>query len=161
MFDMVLLSVLRCWHFRDGMPIREITRHTGLSRNTVRKYLASGELEPRYCRPKFLSKRDEYEQTLTSWLHRETKRPRKQRPTAKHLHQDLVQMLGHNWMQSNRNPHKHLFIADMGFTERLKDADDIQLITGSVPLDKWKALLEQGDPLIEGLTWSNGLEQSS
>jgi hypothetical protein len=64
-------------------------------------------------------------------------------------------------MQSNRNPHKHLFIADMGFTERLKDADDIQLITGSVPLDKWKALLEQGDPLIEGLTWSNGLEQSS
>jgi transposase len=90
MFDMVLLSVLRCWHFRDGMPIREITRHTGLSRNTVRKYLASGELEPRYCRPKFLSKRDEYEQTLTSWLHRETKRPRKQRPTAKHLHQDLV-----------------------------------------------------------------------
>ena len=47
MIDMALLSVLRRWHFRDGMPIREITRRTGLSRNTVRKYLASGELEPR------------------------------------------------------------------------------------------------------------------
>ena len=52
MIDMALLSVLRRWHFRDGMPIREIARRTGLSRNTVRKYLASGELESRYRRPK-------------------------------------------------------------------------------------------------------------
>ena len=41
----------------------------------------------------------------------------------------------------------------MGFTERLDDANEIQLITGSVPMDKWKALLEQGDPLIEGSGW--------
>jgi transposase len=52
MIDMALLSGLRRWYFRDGMPIREITRRTGLSRNTMRKYLASGELEPRYRRPK-------------------------------------------------------------------------------------------------------------
>ena len=51
------------------------------------------------------------------------------------------------------NTHKHLFIADMGFPERLDDANGIQLITGSVPLDKWKALLEQGEPLIEGSGW--------
>ena len=38
---------------------------------------------------------------LTSWLHREVKRPRKQRLKAKHLDQNSVQMLGHNWMQSN------------------------------------------------------------
>jgi hypothetical protein len=44
MIDMALLCVLRRWHFRDGMPIRETTRGTGLSRNTVRKYRASGEL---------------------------------------------------------------------------------------------------------------------
>ena len=79
MIDMALLSVLRRWHFREGMPIREITLRTGLSRNTVRKYLASGELEPRYKRPKSPSKLDDYELTLTSWLHREAKRPRKQR----------------------------------------------------------------------------------
>jgi transposase len=35
-----LVSVIRRWHLRDGMPIREIARRTGLSRNTVRKYLA-------------------------------------------------------------------------------------------------------------------------
>jgi len=51
------------------------------------------------------------------------------------------------------NTHKHLFIADMGFTERLEDATGIQLITGSVPLDKWKVLLEQGAPQIEGSGW--------
>lgn len=72
------------------MPIREIIRRTGLFRNTLRKYLASGELETRYRRPKSPSKLDDYEQTLTSWLHRKTKRPRKQRRTAEYLHQDLV-----------------------------------------------------------------------
>ena len=51
------------------------------------------------------------------------------------------------------NAHKHLFIADIGSTERLDDANNIQLVTGSVPLNKWKALLEQGDPLIEGSGW--------
>ena len=63
---------------------------------------ASVELEPHYRRPKFPSKLDDYEKTLTSWLHRKTKRPRKQRRTAMHLHQNLVQILGHNWMQSNK-----------------------------------------------------------
>jgi transposase len=82
MIDIALLSVLRRWHFRDGMPIREIAGRTGLSRSTVRKYLASGELDPQYRRPKSLSKLDDYEQALTSWLHRETKRPCKQRLTV-------------------------------------------------------------------------------
>ena len=45
---MALVSVIRRWHLREGMPIREIARRTGLSRNTVRKYLASQELEPAY-----------------------------------------------------------------------------------------------------------------
>jgi transposase len=63
MIDMALLSVVRRWHFRGGMLIREITRRTGLSRNTVRKYQASGELEPHYRQPKSPSKLDDYEQT--------------------------------------------------------------------------------------------------
>lgn len=36
---MDLPSVIRRWHFRQGIPIREIRRRTGLSRNTIRKYL--------------------------------------------------------------------------------------------------------------------------
>jgi transposase len=90
--DVALLSVIRRWHFREGMPIREITRRTGLSRNTVRKYLASGVVEPRYPNRKSPSKLDDYELTLTSWLFRESRRHRKQRKNIKQLHSDLVQL---------------------------------------------------------------------
>ena len=92
MIDVALLSVIRRWHFREGMPIREITRRTGLSRNTVRKYLASGVVEPRYPKRKSPSKLDDYELTLTSWLFRESRRHRKQRKTLKQLHSDLLQL---------------------------------------------------------------------
>lgn len=92
MIDVALLSIIRRWHFREGMPIREITRRTGLSRNTVRKYLASGVVEPRYPTRKSPSKLDDYELTLTSWLFRESRRHRKQRKTVKQLHSDLVQL---------------------------------------------------------------------
>jgi len=87
-----LLSVIRRWHFREGMPIREISRRTGLSRNTVRKYLANGVVEPRYPKRKSPSKLDDYELTLTSWLFRESRRHRKQRKTLKQLHSDLMQL---------------------------------------------------------------------
>jgi transposase len=90
--DVALLSVIRRWHFREGMPIREISRRTGLSRNTVRKYLASGVVEPRYPKRRSPSKLDDYELTLTSWLFRESRRHRKQRKTLKQLHSDLVQL---------------------------------------------------------------------
>jgi len=39
---MGFLSVIRRWALRDKMPIREISRRTGLSRNTIRKYLREG-----------------------------------------------------------------------------------------------------------------------
>jgi transposase len=43
-----LLSVIRRWHLRDGMAIREIARRTELSRNTIRKYLSTGIVELQY-----------------------------------------------------------------------------------------------------------------
>lgn len=89
---MALVSVIRRWHLRDGMPIREIARRTGLSRNTVRKYLASQALEPAYPPRKTPSKLDEYEETLTNWLFRESRRHRKQRRTVKRLYRDLVSL---------------------------------------------------------------------
>jgi len=46
--NVALLSVIRRWHLRDGMSIREVSRRTGLSRNTVRKYLTNGVVEPKY-----------------------------------------------------------------------------------------------------------------
>jgi len=87
-----LLSVIRRWHHREGMPIREIVRRTGLSRNTVRKYLASGVVEPQYPKRKSESKLDEYAASLTNWLHRESRRSRKQRRSVKQLYFDLVEL---------------------------------------------------------------------
>ncbi len=88
--DVALLSVIRRWHLRDGMPIREIARRTGLSRNTVRKYLASKVVEPAYPPRKSPSRLNDYEETLTNWLFRESRRHRKQRRTVKQLYRDLV-----------------------------------------------------------------------
>jgi IS30 family transposase len=39
--DMAFLSIIRRWHKREHVPIREISRRTGVSRNTIRKYLRS------------------------------------------------------------------------------------------------------------------------
>ena len=55
---MALLSVIRRWHFREGIPIREIERRTGLSRNTIRKYLRSDTVEPKFKVPARPSKLD-------------------------------------------------------------------------------------------------------
>ena len=49
--EMALLSVIRRWHFREGMSIREISKRTGLSRNTVRRYLREGTVEPKFKVP--------------------------------------------------------------------------------------------------------------
>ena len=87
---MDLLSVIRRWRHRDGLPIREIKRRTGLSRNTIRKYLASDVVEPKYPARKSVSKLDPYAEVLSSWLTRESKRSRKRRRNLKQLHRDLV-----------------------------------------------------------------------
>ena len=68
MIDMALLSVIRCWAFREGMPIREISRRTGLSRNTIRKYLRSDAKEPLFRAPERPSKLDPFAAKLSGWL---------------------------------------------------------------------------------------------
>ena len=57
---MALLSVIRRWHFREGMPIREIERRTGLSRNTIRKYLRADTVEPKFKVPERPGKLDPF-----------------------------------------------------------------------------------------------------
>ena len=90
MIDMDLLSVIRRWSFRDRMPIREISRRTGLSRNTIRKYLRSEAVEPQFQAPVRPSKLDPFAQKLSGWLRTEAKKSRKQKRTVKQLHSDLV-----------------------------------------------------------------------
>ncbi|MDV3482756.1 IS21 family transposase, partial [Sphingobium yanoikuyae] len=89
---MDLLSVIRRWHFRQEISIREIKRRTGLSRNTIRKYLRSDAVEPSFKVPVRPSKLDPFADKLSAWLRVESKKSRKQKRTAKQLYVDLVEL---------------------------------------------------------------------
>jgi transposase len=88
--DMALLSVIRRWHFRQQIPIREIERRTGLSRNTIRKYLRTDAVEPQFNLPYRPSKLDPFAEKLTGWLRQEAGKSRKQKRSTKQMHADLV-----------------------------------------------------------------------
>lgn len=92
MIDVSLLSVMRRWYFRDGLSKREITRRTGLSRNTVRRYLKDDIAEPVYPQRDPSGKIKAFEEVLISWLKREARRRRKERKTVKNLYEDLLPM---------------------------------------------------------------------
>ena len=87
---MDLLSVIRRWHLRDGMSLREIGRRTGLSRNTIRKYLRSGTVVPQFSVPERPSNLDPFAEKLSGWLRIEAGKSRKQKRTVKQMHVDLV-----------------------------------------------------------------------
>ena len=87
---MALLSVIRRWALRDRISIRAISRRTGLSRNTIRKYLRSGAVEPKFKVPDRPSKLDRFADKLAHWLKVEAGRSRKHKRTVKQLHADLV-----------------------------------------------------------------------
>ena len=65
---MGLLNVIRRLSLREQLPIREIARRTGLSRNTVRKYLKSGAVEPTFATPERPIKLDPFAEKLAGWL---------------------------------------------------------------------------------------------
>jgi Transposase and inactivated derivatives len=87
---MGLLNVIRRMAFREHLAIREIARRTGLSRNTVKKYLRAGTVEPKFAVPERPSKLDPFAEKLSAWLRSEAAKSRKQRRPLKHLHADLV-----------------------------------------------------------------------
>ena len=87
---MAILSAIRRWHLRDEISIRAIARRTGLSRNTIQKYLAADTVEPRYAKRVGVSKLDEFADKLEHWLDTEASKGRKQRRRLKQLHIDLV-----------------------------------------------------------------------
>ncbi len=87
---MELLNVIRRMSLRLKLPIREIARRTGLSRNTVKKHLKADTVEPKFAIPDRPSKLDPFAEKLGSWLKSEAGKSRKQRRTLKQLHADLV-----------------------------------------------------------------------
>ncbi|AVK29375.1 IS21 family transposase [Pseudomonas aeruginosa] len=89
MIDVALLSIIRRWHLRDHVSLREIAKRLGISRNTVRRYLRSGTIEPTYSRAAGPTVLDGYAEKLSAWLKAEANRTRKQRRSLLQLHQDL------------------------------------------------------------------------
>ena len=89
MIDVATLSVIRRWALREQLSIREIARRTGLSRNTIRKYLLAYAVEPHYAKRVSPSKLDPFALKFTGWLKAEVGRSRKQRRTVKQMHVNL------------------------------------------------------------------------
>jgi transposase len=61
-----------------------------LSRNTIKKYLNAGTVEPKFAAPVRPSKLDPFAEKLGAWLKTEAGKSRKQRRTLKQLHADLM-----------------------------------------------------------------------
>lgn len=74
---MGLLNIIRQLRLRHGLPIREIARQTGLSRNTAKNYLNAGTIEPSFATPERLSKLDPFADKLAGWLKTEAGKSRK------------------------------------------------------------------------------------
>ena len=92
---MGMLAKIRRMYFRDKVPLREIARQTGLSRNTLRHWLRQGEMrEPAYPPRTVPSILDPYKEQLVSWLRADSHRPKRDRRTAKVLFQ-LLQAQGY------------------------------------------------------------------
>jgi transposase len=90
-----MLAKIRRMYFRDKVPLREIARQTGLSRNTLRHWLRQSEMrEPAYPKRTNPSQLDPYKDQLVNWLRTDSQRPKRDRRTAKVLFQ-LIQAQGY------------------------------------------------------------------
>ena len=92
MINVALLGIIRRWHLRDQIPIRDIARRLDISRNTVRRYLRSETTKPSYAERRSTSGLDKYPVQLSGWLKAETTKPRKQRRNLKQIHEDVKEL---------------------------------------------------------------------
>ena len=87
MITMEMLGGIRRMHVRDKMSVRTISKRTGLSRNTLRKWLATPEevAVPKYVRAKGFSKLGAFADELEQALKADAKRNKQDRRTGKAL----------------------------------------------------------------------------
>jgi transposase len=88
-----MLAKIRRMRLREGLPIREISRRTGLSKNTVKQWLRrEGVTEPRYPKRTSKSVLDPWTQHLEAALRTDEHRPARDRRTAKALFEQIRAM---------------------------------------------------------------------
>ena len=88
MITMEILGKIRRMYLRDKLSLHEITKRTGLSRNTIRSWLRKPEDEtgpPAYVREKNPGKLSPYHATLELALKADALRNKQNRRTAKAL----------------------------------------------------------------------------
>jgi transposase len=88
--DVSMLSLIRRLHLREGISLREIARRTGVSRNTIKKYLAGKIVEPRYKARPARSKLAPYAEQLIVRLKTAARAARKQRKSVKQMYRELA-----------------------------------------------------------------------
>ncbi|MNM14199.1 hypothetical protein D3C81_244040 [compost metagenome] len=157
---MALLGIIRRWHIRDQVPLREIARRLGISRNTVRRYLRSETVEPTYSERRSTRAIDKYAFQLSALLKTEAARSRKQRRTLKQIHEDLKELgfegsydrvaaFARTWREgqtervnpSSKRTVPEINLVDSDFYQYFFQLSDIGHFIGAAPL-----LKPEGDP---------------
>ncbi len=84
---MEMMGKVRRMYLRDKMSLHEIAKRTGLSRNTIRRWLRSPKetAPPTYCRSEVPCKLSAFHEALEQALKADAHRPKQNRRTAKAL----------------------------------------------------------------------------
>lgn len=87
---MTMIGKIRRMRFRQEKSVREISRTTSLSRNTVRKYLRMEQVqEPKYERSAKSTKLTAFHETIVTALKVDARRPKRERRTALALFEQI------------------------------------------------------------------------
>jgi transposase len=87
---MEMIGKVRRMHRRDKKSAREIARTTGLSRNTVAKWLQAPVQErPKYRRAPQCTKLTPFHEAIVQALKADARRPKRERRTARALHKEI------------------------------------------------------------------------
>ena len=85
------LAKIRRLHLREGVPIKEIERRTGIARNTIKRWLRRGQMvEPKYPPRVMATKLDAYTEQLATWLKADAHRGKRDRRTVKLMYEELA-----------------------------------------------------------------------
>ena len=85
------LAKIRRLHLREGVPIKEIERRTGIARNTIKSWLRRGQMvEPKYPARVMATKLDGFTEQLATWLKADAHRGKRDRRTVKLMYEELA-----------------------------------------------------------------------